>query len=393
MLINKTAPQPAGPAQAVRRPRRSLAPWVVIEVVATIASVGVFGTDQKADLAVLLTAGKDVVHGINPYVATSSPQLLDGHAFVYPWLSAWLFAPLAMLPSPVGAYAFTLLGAAAVLVGARLLHLPHGWAVAALLLCAPFARNLELGAVNTCFFLLLAALWHWRERTWVVAASVTLLVGLKLFLAPIVVWVILTRSWRCTAATLAALSAFLGCSFVAGPLALPGYVAMLHRLSDHMGHRGMSLESAVAYLTPTAPARPIALVVAGLAIVASVAAFFVGHRRNEAGLLGALVIVSLLGSPMVWRHYFLLLFFVLVLLGPSTRTMIAACAASWAVIGSATLEPVGGLALGARFLCLYASVAILFCLCLTRKVGGPPNSKFYAPIGDLRRRGRPLSLV
>ena len=191
MLTNTAAPQSTGPTQAVR-PRRSLAPWVVIEVMAAILSVGVFGTDQKADLAVFLTAGNEVLHGINPYVAISSPQLLDGHAFVYPWLSAWLFVPLAVLPSPVGAYAFTLLAVPAVVAGARLLHLPHGWAVAALLLCAPFARNLELGAVNTCFFLLLAALWRWRERTWVVAACVALLVGLKLFLAPIVVWVILT---------------------------------------------------------------------------------------------------------------------------------------------------------------------------------------------------------
>ena len=185
-------PQLALVPQAQSRPRRSLAPWVVIEVLATILSVCVFGTDKKADLAVMLAAGRDVLRGLDPYVATSSPQLLDGHAFVYPWLSAWLFVPLAMLPSPVGAYAFTLLAVMAVLFGARLLHLPHGWAVAALLLCAPVARNLELGAVNTCFFLLLAALWRWRERTWVVAACVALLVGLKLFLAPIVVWVILT---------------------------------------------------------------------------------------------------------------------------------------------------------------------------------------------------------
>jgi alpha-1,2-mannosyltransferase len=356
-----------------------------IEVLAALFSLFVFGADRKADLAVFLKAGGQVLHGVDPYQAPTSPLLLDGHAFVYPWLAAWLFTPLALLPSWLAGLLFTVLGIGLTLLAARLLKVPRGWAVAALLLCAPFARNAELGAVNACFFFLLAALWHWRDRTWVVAGSVTLLVGVKLFLAPVLLWVLVTRSWRCTAAAFASVAAFFLGSFALGPISLPTYLDMLHRLSDFMGHQGMSLESAIVHFVPDAPARALVLATVATGLALALLSYYKG-THDEARLLGALVVLSLAASPMVWRHYLLLPFFVLALVRPTTKALLASAIGSWIVVGSASLENVGRLTLDERFIALYLAIAALFALCVRDLVR--VDSAAVAPFPRQRRASR-----
>jgi hypothetical protein len=61
--------------------------------------------------------------------------------------------------------------------------------------------DVELGAVNAIFFLL-SVLWRWRTTTWLVVVCTTVLLGTKLFLAAILLWVVLTRSLKTTVLTL-----------------------------------------------------------------------------------------------------------------------------------------------------------------------------------------------
>lgn len=358
--------------------RRALASWrPLLELAVAIGVFHTFGQDRKADLAVFLKAGREVWSGVNPY-PSSSAALLDGHAFVYPWLSAFLFSPLSALPGWLGPDVFTVLGIAGVIMGARWLGVPKGPATAALLLCAPLARNAELGAVNAIFFFLLAAMWRWRERTWVVASAVTVLVGVKLFLAPVALWVLLTRSRRCSAWTLGSVLAFFSISFAVGPLSPAAYGDLLHRLSDFMGQQGMGFETAVAHFFPAAPARAVALAVVGIGMVLAVRSVGYGRRLNEAGLLGSLVLLSIVASPMVWRHYLLLVFFVVALVQPTTRALVASCALSWFVVGSEKYPPIG-LTDGQRLVALYALIALLFVVCLRSRPVPPAVPLQRAP--------------
>src|SRR5215468_8847707 len=72
------------------------------------------------DLEVFLRAGHAVVHGVSPYVAPLSPQVWSGHAYVYPYLTAWAFAPSSGLPVSAAALIYYLGSVAALLVAARL---------------------------------------------------------------------------------------------------------------------------------------------------------------------------------------------------------------------------------------------------------------------------------
>lgn len=364
--------------------RRAWAP--LVELAAVVVTFLEFGHDHKADLAVFLTAGNQVLQGVSPYEAVTSPDLLGGHAFVYPWAAAFLFAPLAALPTWLAGDLFTLGSIGAVVLGSRWLNVPRGWGVAALVLCAPFARNMELGAVNAFFFLLLAALWRWRERTWVVAGAVTLLIGVKLFLAPLVVWVLLTRSRRCIVTTGASLASWFAFSFAVGPLSVPTYFDMLRRLSDFMGHRGMGFESAIARISPDAPARAIAAAVLVLGTVACVGTYYRSTRRSEAGLLAALVVLSVISSPMLWRHYLLLPFFALALLSPKPTRLVAACLASWVVVGCEAIAPFGNLPLDQRLLLLHVGLFGLLIAAVGQnarsRTGGP------APVIPAQPSGR-----
>lgn len=376
----------ARPGTLRRRARKLASPALIIELVSATAVFASFGQDKKADLAVFLKAGHQVLMGTNPYQPNTSPLLLDGHAFVYPWLSAFLFSPLSVLPSWLAMNLFTVLGIAAVLVSARWLGVPRGLATAALLLCAPFARNAELGAVNAIFFFLLAAMWHWRDRTWVVASAVTLLVGVKLFLAPVLLWVVLTRSYRCAAWTMASVATFFFVSFTAGPLTPGTYTDLLRRLSDHMGQQGMGFQTAIAHFFPGSPAQAIALGVVALGLVITLLTTGLWRPHNEAGLLGAIVLLSVVASPMVWRHYLLLVFFVVALVHPTAKALVASAVASWFVVGTQIIPPIG-LSYDQRLIALYALMAVLFVLCLrTKSTVRGPQPRTADQASDLRIR-------
>ena len=84
----------------------------------------------------------------------------------------------------------------------------------------------------------IAAVWRYRDRRWVVALAAGLLVALKLFFWPVLVWLVATRRYR-TAGFAAATSVF----FVLVPWAgigfagLRGYPHLLSSVSSSEGPR------------------------------------------------------------------------------------------------------------------------------------------------------------
>lgn len=69
--------------------------------------------EQRADAVAIdftdafLTAAHAVVHGHSPYPGLHSPSVAGGYAYVYPPLAAFVFAPFAVLPHAVAAWAAT----------------------------------------------------------------------------------------------------------------------------------------------------------------------------------------------------------------------------------------------------------------------------------------------
>ena len=309
---------------------------------------------HQSDLVVFLRAGHDVLHGSNPFTPNDDPFLWSGHAFVYPWLAAFGFAPLSVLPHDLALAACYLVGVVSMVVGARLLGVRSPGVTSALLVAAPVVRNAELGAVNALFFLAGAALWRWRDRPWVVAVTVVVLVGTKLFLAPLLVWVVLTRSRWCAVLTTGSLAVFFAVSFGLGPVSLPSYLHSMGLLSDHEALGSSSLRHLCALLLPGSQAL-VPVVVALLVLLQAVL------RRDDRVLFVGCLVTGMALTPIFWTHYVVLGLLGLLVVRP--RWTLAAVPLSW-VLTATSRQPhtLGGLSLEHRLALLWALLLLMPCL-------------------------------
>jgi len=253
------------------------------------------------DLHELWRAGHDVVLGHSPY------------PFVYPAPAAILMAPFGALPWKVAVAAFALTAIAAV-VGAlwalgvrdwRCYTLALGW--------LPVASTTTLGALSTLLALGAAVAWRYRDRRVVVAAAVAAAVAVKVFLWPLLIWLVATRRFR-TAATSVAMGIGLaiGCWAVIGFDGMLSYPRHIGEIASSQQGRSYSPYALLRALgVSAAPARValVALTVAVIAAIVLLARRSDGDRRAFAASVGAALVVS----PIVWLHYFVLLYVVVAL--------------------------------------------------------------------------------
>jgi alpha-1,2-mannosyltransferase len=284
------------------------------------------------DLLVFLGAGQDVAAGRNPYPALDSPQLYDGHQFVYPYLTALPFAALSWLP-PAAVYPlYFAVSVAAIALACWLLRPRRPVAVVFVLCASVTVIGLQMGTVNPFLMLAVAAAWRFRDRTWAVALGVGAAVELKVFLLPLVAWLVLAGRFRAVAATAAVAALLLGAGWIAGPLGPLGYERVLGRLSAHEGTQGSSLAALLHDygLGPAAATAGTVLVSAGLLVAA-----WWGYRRGRDERLpfATALVCCLLLSPIVWMHYFLLLAVVLLVVAADPAAVAAVfMAVSWLVV-------------------------------------------------------------
>ena len=253
------------------------------------------------DLHELWRAGHDVVLGHSPY------------PFVYPAPAAILMAPFGALPWKVAVAAFALTAIAAV-VGALWALGVRDWRCYALALgWLPVASTTTLGALSTLLALGAAVAWRYRDRRVVVAAAVAAAVAVKVFLWPLLIWLVATRRFR-TAATSVAMGIGLaiGCWAVIGFDGMLSYPRHIGEIASSQQGRSYSPYALLRALgVSAAPARValVALTVAVIAAIVLLARRSDGDRRAFAASVGAALVVS----PIVWLHYFVLLYVVVAL--------------------------------------------------------------------------------
>jgi hypothetical protein len=253
------------------------------------------------DLHILWKAGHDVVTGHSPY------------PFVYPAPAAILMAPFGALPWSVAVGAFAVVALAAVVFALRVLGV-RDWRCYGLALgWLPVASTTTLGALSTLLALGAALAWRYRDRRLVVAAAVAAVVAIKVFLWPLLIWLVATRRFRA-----AATSAVMGVVLAVGSWAVIGFDGMLD-YPRHIGEIASSQQgrsySPYALLrslgVSSGPARAalVVLTVAAVAAIVVLARRSDGDRRAFAAAVGAALVVS----PIVWLHYFVLLYVVMAL--------------------------------------------------------------------------------
>jgi alpha-1,2-mannosyltransferase len=260
------------------------------------------------DLDVFLHAAARLVHGESPYAYRGDAT------YAYPPLLGYLATPFHAVGATAATFAWMLLSLAAIALALWWLGV-RDWRCYGLTALFPFTRSaVDLGTVGPFLLLAVAAVWRWRDDAPVASLATGAGVALKLFLWPLLAWLVLTR--RLLAAVGAVVCAAL---LVLVPWAAIGfadladYPGLLRHLSRDEATSSYSVEALVvrAHLPET-----VGVVVSLLVAAALLAAAAWFRREGDAVTLTLAIAAALAASPIVWIHYFLLLLVPLALARP-----------------------------------------------------------------------------
>lgn len=284
--------------------------WLPVIVLGVVGYAELTWGGSLGDFTIFRNAATAVMHGASPYVAPDPARLARNDAFVYPPVTGLAFAPFALLPLEAARAVILLSGALAMLLALRLVRVSdwrcYGLAVAT----APAVDAISIGALTPFLVLGAAAAWRFRHRAIVAGVAVAATAVAKLFLWPLVVWLIVTRRIRAAVAAVAAGATLaVGGWAVIGFAGLAEYPRLLHVLADVEAAESYSL-AGLLHLTGR-PATLFALAVA-IGAVAAVAA----ARRDDRVAFAVAIAGSLLATPVLWIHYFALLVVPLGILRP-----------------------------------------------------------------------------
>jgi alpha-1,2-mannosyltransferase len=248
------------------------------------------------DLHVMWQAGHDVVTGSSPY------------PFVYPAPAAFLMAPFGALPWDVAVVAFTLTLVAALVLALRLLDV-RDWRCYALALASlPMASSIMIGTLSPLVALGAAAAWRYRDRRLVVAAAIVGVVVTKIFLWPLLIWLVATRRFRTAATTVAlGIAVTLGSWAALGFDGLRDYGHGLQRVAGLVQETSYSPFALLRLLGLSSPSARIVVAALTLAALSGIVLLARGRDGDRRSFVLALA-TGLLASPIVWMHYLVLVF-------------------------------------------------------------------------------------
>jgi glycosyl transferase family 87 len=238
-----------------------------------------------------------VAHGQNPYVD-----------FLYPPPAAVLPAPLGFLGYRPAVIVWLLILVASIVLALRVLGVRDWRCYSLALLAMPAFSSIRIGTPTPLLMLAAACAWRYRDRRWAAAGAVAFAIGFKIFLWPLLIWLAVRRFRTAVSAVVVTAALVIGCWAVIGFAGATG--------SNSYGHRLVGTESIDQYrgYSVIALAHRAGLgghgsrAVGVLAALAALAAIiFVGRRAGgDRNAFIAALAASLLASPVVWGHYFLL---------------------------------------------------------------------------------------
>jgi Glycosyltransferase family 87 len=242
------------------------------------------------------------------YPEPNRDSVVLGNPTVYPPLFILASIPLALLPVTFASWLwFCVLGAcffaAMWIVGIR------DWRCHVIALTSPVVvHGLFYGNLTVLLVVPLAIAWRYRSSARIAGLAVGAAVAAKLFVWPLVVWLLLTRRFRAAAWTAASATVLVvGAWAVIGFEGFVDYPALLRAVQDVYAQRSLSVSTVAAALGASLSVAVAFAAVAGVGLLA-LAAWVVrcedGDRRSFAVVVAACVVAS----PIVWPNYAALLF-------------------------------------------------------------------------------------
>ena len=242
------------------------------------------------------------------YPEPTRDAVVIGNPTVYPPLLILLSVPLALLPAAAASWLwFCLLGAAVLasmwIVGVR------DWRCHVLAVTSPVVvHGLYYGNLTILLLVPIALAWRYRVRARVAGIAVGAAVAAKLFVWPLVVWLLLTRRFRAAAwAVGASVVLLLGAWALIGFEGLADYPALLREIQDVYAVRSVSLASVAGALGASVGVSIAVSAVAGVLLLA-LAAWLVGRDDGDRRAFAVVVAACIVATPIVWPNYAALLF-------------------------------------------------------------------------------------
>ena len=265
--------------------------WFALLVIGLLLLAAAFVAYRLFDFGVFDGASSRLQSGGHLYATQAQVDARTSDYYVYPPLLAFLLAPLSHLPFALAGAVYAAGMIAALAASLRLCGVTDPRCYIALLLSLPVLQTIGLGTIEPLLVLALALAWRYRDRPWLGSGALGFAIAAKLFLWPMLLWLLLTGRIRRSAETAAAAAA----------LTLVPWGAM--------GFRGLTWYPEMLRLivrTEHASGWGLPLVAADLAFVALLVAVS-GPGGDDRRVFGACVIACLLLTPLVWLHYYVVL--------------------------------------------------------------------------------------
>jgi hypothetical protein len=281
-------------------------------------------------------AGGRVLHGLSPYAWTKG-EIAIGVSFPYPAFAAIVFVPFSLLSRGASEGVFIALSMVALIAALRVLTVRDWRLYALVFLWWPVVAAWQTANVTLLLVLGLALTWRHRDRPFVTGLIGAVLLSLKPFTWPLLLWLVATRRYR-AAGWAVAVGA--GLNLVAWSiLGFGGVSQFLHLtgdVTDALYRTGYGAVALAAHLGLSRAAGTVLEIV--LAAAVALACLVVGRRGRDRQALALCVGLMLVASPLVWNHYLALLIAPLAIARPRLDRMWVLPLALWVCpsIGVAT---------------------------------------------------------
>jgi hypothetical protein len=251
-------------------------------------------------------AAEAVLSGRSPYPPPSLESMAQRDAFVYLPLGAFIFAPFVVLPAYAADLVVTLLMVLLSVAALRVAGV-RDWRCYGIAILSPAMLSaFQTANLTVPLLLALAAIWSLRRHAILPGIVLALTLATKLFLWPVVVWLVATRRYRAAVASAATTAGLVvGGWAVIGFAGLGDYPALLRVLAAALERDSYTIFALASDLgAPELVARGVGIAV-GTATLAG--CWILGRRGDDRRSFTLAIVAALLFTPIVWLHYFALL--------------------------------------------------------------------------------------
>jgi hypothetical protein len=268
-------------------------------------SFGQIGFDFKGTI---WEPARAVLDGRSMYPEPTRAAMELGNPAVYPPFVPLLALPLAFLPLTVAALAWMALLALGTAWALWLLGVRDARCYLVALVSAPVMQGLLVGNLTLLLLLPLALAWRYRDHALAAGVAVGVAVAAKLFVWPLIVWLLITRRFAAAAWALASAAVLVLVPWaLVGFDGLLGYPALLDALQHHFAPRSFSTAALAASVGIPVSIAVVLCEVLGLALLA-LAWWLVGRPEGHRRSFAVVVVACIVASPVVWPFYAALLF-------------------------------------------------------------------------------------